>query len=508
MNKKIIAITSAILTVLFLLIIALGISFYYFSSKGATQELVREKIKTSYYFKDEYFSLDDSYLYSTVSSIGNEGSVNGVLINSLEDNSIYMRDSNHTYGSPLYKNGELLGSIHKSNGKVCLNDKYGNDIILENNTYDHEVYLYNNNLFTFSTVDGLQSNIGVYDLLTENFTYYNFFDGVGLPANANDDGYNWMPSVDAELHSNSFDYYDDHLYVSSRSFSSIFSLTISDNGVLRPTSDWQFDWILPSDPTVLYFIQEDSNGNNPYKKDLLGNDVINSEYIPTLLDSWKGKIVSPLVNGRLYNLENKDDALEYEFIDHKLKFFGQHKVSVLNCLFESNETIINDYNSEHLYLSLHDNHWAGNETNNFYVPHGNYYDLLPELEEKSYTKILDVDLEQMTYEVILNYDNSTLTKNNMQTDIRSQSMFFAVDDRFYLNTSSDTARAVQLLEFDSIDVESKDLVNPKLLLEIKFPESEWSNLYRSMVIFENLNNVDYGWGLMELNKTNNLFDYI
>lgn len=100
----------------------------------------------------------------------------------------------------------------------------------------------------------------------------------------------------------------------------------------------------------------------------------------------------------------------------------------------------------------------------------------------------------------MNYDNSTLSKNNMYASVRSNSTFFAIDGHFYLNTSSDKGRAVQIIEFEKINTIDGSLINPNLVFELKWEDSDWGNLYRSYPIFANINNIDYGWGLMELNR--------
>ncbi len=509
-NEKITAIILTVIIVLLTLCLVASILLWGVTNDDdITDTVTYDETPTEYIYVDEenYIWDYDPILFSTDANFTKVDETKNWIITSFVNEGklyTYTEDQDRIYGYPLYEDGLLKGLIYNNHGIAA---KIGDDeITLTEKGFDHEVFINNNYTFGINTYNGHDA-IYVHDISTNEDYYYDAYNNLGLPDNGSGGNYKWMATQGDELHFNAFDYYEDYLYLNARHFSSIFMIKIADDNVMRNPSDWMFEYVIPSDPTALWFIQEDINGRNPYKFDILNNEVIiDEDYIPTFLNSFKGKVINPIYNGKKYDLENETSALEYEDIDPNDKFFGEHRVSVLNPLLNSNPGMVSNFDEEKIYLSIFDNHWPGADSgsNSFIINHGNYNVLDDSIRGTSYTRIIEVDLVNMSYEIVFTYDNSSLTTTDFYSTICSSSLFFAINNHYYLNVSGENNRNTFLIEFDSIDFDSQELVNSKLVFEIKFVSQDWYNLYRSFIIFKNINNVDYGWNLLEMGKYNKI----
>lgn len=171
-----------------------------------------------------------------------------------------------------------------------------------------------------------------------------------------------------------------------------------------------------------------------------------------------------------------------------------------------------EYNDDLLYLSMHDNHQTGTINDNFYSIWADDPSDWKEDGLRSYTKILEVNISDKTidglppktYKNILNYDNSTLSKNDMYSPYCSSSLFFSLnyEGEFhnYLSTNSAGSNTTQLVEFDHVDTTNNLLIEPELIFEIKWTEDDFGYLYRGYTILENISNSYWGWNLMEMQK--------
>lgn len=425
------------------------------------------------------------------------------------------RSKNIIYGSPVYKDSKLIGFVgndttdKKSNYGVSITDLDGNQTNISPRYGDHEFYIKDNKLLYIG--NGEESNDILYNdnyNLSNEFVTYNTREILGLPKSNT----NTYQNNSDELHFNSFDIWNDELIINSRSFSTIFGIHMFENGKILSPEFVELDWVLPSDPTSVYFIGDDEEGDHPIEI-IEGVVEKNPDFNPNIIDSYKSKIISPYINNELYDFENEDQAKDYHSnVSHTMKFFGEHKISVLNNLLKENNFLDIDYEDEIIYLSMHDNHWAGNKNNSFYPIWAEEPNDLIEDGYNSYTKILAVNitdefvggLPPKSYKVIFNFDNSTLSYNEMYSPYCSGSIFFSlkIDNEFhnYLSTNSGIEKATQLIEFDKINTQKNTFIHPKLVFENKWNTDEFNALYRSYPIFEDISDSYWGWNLMELNK--------
>lgn len=471
--------------------------------------------------KDNYFWKNDPILFGADNGVpsGDFAGAYFDYIDPLAGSNTYLRTWDTIYSTPVYKDSKLVGligndiSMNKKEKGVCYIDFNGNKKTISPTRGDHEFYILDNQLMYFGrdVNNGDEKNDIIYDSNyndDEEYVVYDTRDIIGLPEYAS---HTYQNNED-ELHFNAFDIWGDDLIINSRSFFTIFAIHMFEDGEVLPPDKVELDWVLPSDPTSIYFIDEDESGNNPINI-IDGETERNSDYTPTLTNSFKNKIISPYYDGKKYDLENYEEAKDYSNnINHKIKFFGEHKISVLNKLLETNNFLDINYNDKLIYLSMHDNHFAGNIDNNFYSLWAEDPTDFADDGNISYTKILVINptkenlegIPSMSYKLLLNYDNSTLSLNDMYSPFVSGSLFFSLksEDGFhnYLTTNSGTKKAIQLIEFESVDTTNMRLVKPELVFEIKWPSDEHQALYRSYPLFKDISNSYWGWNLMELNK--------
>lgn len=473
-----------------------------------------------YYFKisdyDNYIWEKNPILFSTDAKYtkGTDHSIMFDNIDPIEGSTKYFRSPEIAQGSPIYENSELIGFIgNDTTGDVDykgvdVSDFNGNKKRVSNKIGDHEFYSYGNQIMYLGIGNNENEILYVEDYKKETpLTIYDTRAILGLP----EAGSNTYLNNSDELHFNSFDIWEDDLIINSRSFSTIFALHLFENGKILPQDEVELDWLLPNDPTAIYFIDEDNEGDFPINI-VNGNAERNPEYTPHINRSYTNKIINPYYNDKSYDLQTEEGAKEYHKTPADDKFFGAHRVSVLNKLLEKNNFLDMQYNEDLIYLSIHDNHFAGNINNNFYSIWSDNPSNINENGKRSMTKILAInpkdrqvqDIPPMSYKLLLNFDNSTLSTNDMYSAVCSSSLFFSIKEKNdyhnYLSTNSAAGSSTQLIEFESIDSNTRNLKNPELVYEIKWLNSGFDYLYRSYPIFQNLNVASWGWNLMELKK--------
>lgn len=466
--------------------------------------------------KDNYLWENNPILFATDRKVGEEKS-HGMVFDTINKNygsAPLYRTQDMMFGSPVFENSKLKGyigsdSTNDPNYKgVNFIDVNGKKTNIQKTYGDHEYFLLGNRALYIGSYSN-SSDIIYVDNYKESsdFTIYNTREILGLP---NQGANTYIYSSDEE-HLNSFDIWNDELIINSRNLSTIYGLKFFKDSKILPPSEIELDWVLPNDPTAIYFIDDDNEGNHPINV-VNEESTKNPDYNPTLTNSYKNKIISPFYNNKLYDLENKTEAEEFHDIDPEFKFFGEHRVSVLNKLLEENNFLDIDYNKDLIYISIHDNHQTGNVNNNLYSIWAKNPEDWQINGKKSYTKVMAINITDTmqngippkSYELLLNFDNSELSKNDMYSQVCASSLFFSLKDgdefHNYLSTNSANSRAIQLIEFDDINTTNKSLKNPKLVFEMNWDGSEYGYLYRGYTIFEDISNSMWGWNLMELQK--------
>lgn len=458
----------------------------------------------------------DPILFATDTRLGDE-KIHGAIFDSLTPrfgSETYFRTETLAYGSPVYEDSKLIGYVgndatpESDNEAITFSDFEGNRTTITNVTGDHEFFVSGNSgLFIANPVHS--SDIVYVDDFTKSTDYvrYDIREILGLP----DQGVRTYMDSDDEIHTNSFDIWGDELILNSRNFSTIYGIKFFEDGKILSPEEVELDWVLPSDPTAIYFVEDDEQGDHPINISL-GITNQNDDYDPSVVKSYQNKIINPFVDGKLYDLEDKDQAKQYHGLATDEQFFGEHRVSVLNKLLEQNNILDIDYDENLLYLSIHDNHRPGDKGNNLYSIWADDKNDWKENGKDSYTKILAVNTTNeehsgvlpMSYNLILNYNNSEISHNDMYSNVCASSLFFSLKENEtyhnYLTTNSATSNAIQLIEFDSVDTTSKELINPELVFELNWDWNDFGFLYRGYTIFEDLTDSLWGWNLMEMQK--------
>lgn len=508
-NKKITIYSAVSITILAIVII---ISIILFSTKS-DDEIVFDNNNYSYvefYDEENIFWDMEPILFYEGTDPGPEN-VPGVSFDLLDFNlgSTTIFDSdNMSYGDPIFIDDKLVGflgtDIASSDIKgTVYTDFEGNRTLISEYRGSHEHWM-NDEFVLFLGPE-----------TKNNFYYVDYKNGGETIAYDFLDLFNFPPIEEVFIgtydftHFNSFDIWGDDLIVNSRNLSTIFSIKLFNEGEVLSPEEISLNWVLPSDPTAVYYLGDNDSSNLPIVL-VDGEYVKNPLYSPVVFSEYSNKIISPIYNGVRYDFENASQALDYtNNVDHKYKFFGQHKVSVMNTLLESNPEIMgSDYNPDLLYLSIFDNHWPGNDSvykPSLYTMWSDQYDTFENDKEISYTKVIAVnptddtigDVEPMSYKNIINYDNSELTKNDMFSTIISSSIFFSYEGHNYLSITDGIGRTTILLEYDKFDVVNQTLTNTNLIYEVKFSKSN-AGSYRGYPVFRDISNIDYGWNLMNL----------
>lgn len=521
-KKKIIIITSS---VFFSLIILITLPFAIYFGVRLTRDF---KMNGYSYFKiqnedDQIWDMNPILFYEgthTTSKL-----IPGVSMDDLNvstGSKTKWSDKDLYYGEPVYEDNILTGyfgsdSRFTDSHKTIYTDFEGSEEPISDKLGSHEYYI--NQDFALFAGSERENNFHYVDLDNKETITFDFLDIFEFPPIEQV----FMTGWDF-THFNSFDIWKDNLIINSRNLSTIFSIKLFNNGEILDPDEIVLNWVLPSDPTALYYIgNNDLGGNTPLVKMNPGDSESkklkkNENYKEELFETYKGKIINPYVNDKEYDLSNPEEAKDYGInVDHKNKFFGQHKVSVLNQLFKDHSDIINvDYNDDLIYLSIFDNHWPGSENNtngtpnvikpSLYTTWSDQYEDWKNDKRVSYTKILAINpteneiqgIPSLSYKNLLNHDNSMLTKNDMFSTIISSSLFFTINDENYLSITDGKGKTTVLLSFDYIDVETQSLVNPSMIYEIHLGLMN-TEAYRAYPIFNDISNVDYGWNLTNYN---------
>ena len=301
------------------------------------------------------------------------------------------------------------------------------------------------------------------------------------------------------IHTNSFDIDNQgNLYMSLKFFDAIISINLfGDTGP-------ELNWIL-SNPITYNFTNVDM-GVTPIVP--VGTDGVlieydnNPEYTPQIKDEWLGKTLDFVDNtGTVLsagnNTDSTQDISEWSTVDESELFMGQHSVRYLNnWIEEATITPIEDYDPDKVYLSIYDNHVP------VYDPYEYSYDEygMPTIDyqSNSYVKILEVDEENMTYDVIFN-------QPVLESLLRGNAIFFSNEYSNYLAVNNPTSAwfpsTFQLWSFDYIDTQG-NMVNKQLVYDINFESFDENNpadAYRAIPIPQDISNYVYGWNAFSYN---------
>lgn len=469
---------------------------------------------------------------------GNSGGVSNTFINPF--NNKISNLNNNSLITPYYDDSNELemfvsGTNETEDGTTNIKHwgKENSTITNQTNSYDHEIFRYKDKDYILNG-----SNILISDSDNNKFSF-KYGMGLGMPL-LNSNGHMVSGS---STHFNSFDIYGNNLVLNSRDLGTIFSFKIlNDDGTLRDESDFELNWILPGNPLVPYYLEADSDGDNP----VIWNDdydssegikyhqyVDNIDYDPHFISEWEGNTLSIEIDGDTYNLEEKEDAKTLNSLSNDNKFWGEHTVRVINTFLDSLSEKPAGYDENKLYISIHDNHFPSegvyyNNNSLTEKPEGSsdvawgwdaysYHDdqestkemfgdnpYNPEEDLKSFTKIYEIDEENKIAKLVLNVNNSVEESDIDQfSDYRSSSTFFSINGNPYLITESSMNSSFALWQFDSIDFESKTLINPINLMDIQWTGEAGGYMhYRTYPIFKDLKNSVYGWNALNKNPYN------
>ncbi len=287
------------------------------------------------------------------------------------------------------------------------------------------------------------------------------------------------------IHANAFDINPktNRLFISSRTLGTIIIVDIED------LDNPKLEMIL-SNPIIYNYMENDGTNNPIIKYDGSGKFnwsgyMTNENYSPHIKKEWQGKTLDYIVNGERYSSEKNYWDLSEEYL-----FMGQHYVRSLNNFIEKTN-LVKDYNPEHEYISIFDNHSSQDNPYQFHFENGvvgaNKYDLDNNgkwdkgafsvyggnefIEENlSYFKIIDIDPSNMTAKLITNVEIP-------YSPYISNAQIFSVEDKYFLYSHSGASTENNLNSIDKIwsfsSIEQKNDPN-KSMIDMK---EIWSYKY-------------------------------
>lgn len=502
-------------------------------------EYLSNSLELSKEINDESLLNDDIHYISEVNN-------NQYNQNILSDNEGYSFNNANDSLSPIYNKGILSGVSYLKSGKVNTIQYEGGRFSKTNFSLDatwnhHEANWIDSLGLEICLRNDFNDEWGVYDeflYITDGKSEYKYdlhkYLGINYSDVSNGKFARDTYISDEYLHCNSYDVDNNgNVILSSRNQSIIFSINILNNGkLIDPTtldeSDYleNLNWIFTTNPSIYYFSSIDENGNYPLVKidnsleddeENFSNWKHNDDYIPHFNDAWRNKIIgyNDYELGQL-NFEDSKDTIN--FIENQNlveSMFGQHTVRVINN-YLLNSGIFKP-EDQSIYISVHDNHNPGTEegttgnsySSSIYGLHDEYLNQkfdLPEYTDEdkgnSYTKIFKIDPEKLSYDLLLNYNNESLSQFDQYSTVCSSSIFFDKDGKHYLATNSFNTATFEITRFDSINFQEKTFVDPEVVIDSYIinngQSDEYPPKYRMYPILDNINDNPYGWNLMYL----------
>ncbi len=487
-------------------------------------------------YKDIY-NFQETGMKLVQTSYSNLSGISTTFIDSTKLSEIY-NIKNTSYFTPYYLNNELVGMISGMNDAndngvlVSWNQDERHIIDSSISNYDHEMFKYKDKYYVLNG-----TKIWIIDDLggKENYFQYSPRDGLGLPFVEDEDG-NRVASTRGH-HFNSFDIYGENILFSSRDYGVIFSLKIlNEDGNLIDKEYWELNWVLSGNSITPWFIE--SNYEQDGNPETWENPIINNggtdpmdyynfdenpNYVPKIFTDWENKLLKINVGGVDYDFTNIDQAKAFNELDNDHKFWGQHTARVINSYLDSVSDKIDGYDSNKLYISIHDNHFPSDVVNKYddsgiygtnwggdpYSFHAytnktkevfgdNPYSL--EEDKKSFTKIYEIDASTMTAKEVLNRDNTISSEIDHFSDYRSSSTFFSINGDSYLVTESSMNSSFALVAFDGIDFVNQTLINERTIMDVQWIGAAAGYIhYRTYPIFDSIENVVYGWNALNNN---------
>ncbi|AHK22521.1 hypothetical protein [Candidatus Hepatoplasma crinochetorum] len=437
-------------------------------------------------------------------------------------NEVYNQTKNFISNDDLNSN-EPNNSLNESNSSINHEFIYKSDFdnnyyfIIDNlNTWQGKENDDNGGLGDLSVqqVDIIEENtndqeiISISDLLnySENYWYY-------IDEDTGEYYRTIMPSNDF-FHFNSIDYYEQNIYVNSRTLGTFLSIKVLDeNGNIL--NNPEVNWIYSGNYDSYYYLyEEDLDGDHSIIYNEEENKYIaNSEYDPQeTYDFHKNngglqdKFINWEINGNYYPTDNLENLRKIQNEEKEQLFMGEHCVKILNPYIEKvgPENFFLDpdaYDPNDLYFSMFDNHAEWGNTN-LELQESLYKEEWYSHDNNSYIKIVEVNpnstssktnLSPMTGRVILNH------KTSQKSPTISSTLFFeengnnyvAVDQGNGISDFSDTS-LLSIYQFDKIDTAKQDFNKWETVYEQDFGDQKM--IFRAYPIWDKLDdNVIVSW---------------
>ncbi|CRX36963.1 / / hypothetical protein / 441570:443231 Reverse [Candidatus Hepatoplasma crinochetorum] len=330
----------------------------------------------------------------------------------------------------------------------------------------------------------------------------------------NNDYYRTIMSSNDLFHFNSIDYYQQNIYVNSRTLGTFMSIKVlDDNGNIlsNPSINWIYSgnydtyyYLYPSDVDGDYSIIYDQNRD----KYIANPDYDAQETYDYHAQNGglQDKFINWEINGNYYASNDLESLRNIQNQEKDQLFMVEHCVKILNSYIEElgPENFFsdpNDYDPNDLYFSMFDNHAERGNTN---------LELQESLNKEewyshdlnSYMKILEVNpnntisktnLAPMTGRVLLNH------QTRQKSPTISSLMFFNENNHNYVavdqgNGQSDFADSPSftIYQFDKIDTKIEDFTSYQIVFNYNDFDSKM--IYRSYPIWKELNdNIFVSW---------------